>query len=253
MGARIPENDEILTARLKDAMRTAGTGNRTAFVGFLDERQAGIARKAAAGARFDHFLLWGGFGEAERTFFGAFPDFMEPREADFPICGLTVSYRAEDRLSHRDFLGAFLSQGVERSALGDILAQDGRCVCFCRSGIAGFLCAQVRKIGGAGVKISEGFSEPLPKGTRFEAFSAVAASARLDCAVAAASGVGRSKAAEMIRCALVAVNHETVISPCALVRENDTVSVRGEGRFIFDRLGPATKKGRLNIAGRKYI
>lgn len=246
-------DDTVFEARIRDAVRLAKSGNRPRFAGFLDERQAGVAQRLAKAERCENFLLWGGYPGAERVFFGAFPSFLAPRNEAFPIAALTVSYRACDRLTHRDFLGALLHAGVERAALGDILVGEGRCVLFCRDEISGFLRSQVSKIGGVGVKIAGGATEPLPQAHRFAEFSAVVASARLDCIVAAAAGTGREKAARMVRAGFVMVDHEENLSPDARVQEGSLLSVRGCGRYWVDRLGPVTKKGRLCVGGRKFV
>lgn len=253
MGSRLSGQEGLLDARIADAVRLAETGRRARFVGFLDEHEARQAVKLLEHGRRDNTMFWGGYPDAERVVFGAFPDFLAPDAGEFPIAVLTVSFRPQDRLTHRDFLGALLHTGVERSSLGDILTEEGRAVIFCRQEISHFLCSQTEKIGGVGVRISEGVQEPLPAAHHFADFSSVVASARLDCLVAAAVGTSREKAAGMIRSQLVELNHEAVLSPSADVREGDILSVRGEGRFAIDRLGPVTKKGRLSIAGRKYI
>jgi RNA-binding protein YlmH len=252
MGDRFSGQAGLLEARIADAARLARTGRRPCFVGFLDESEAKRAARLPA-ARGDHALFWGGCAGAERVFFGAFPDFLAPDPGAFPVAALTASFRPQDRLTHRDFLGALLHAGVDRASLGDILTEEGRAVIFCRREISRFLCSQTEKVGGVGVRISEGVREPLPAAHHFADFSAVVASARLDCLVAAAVGTGRGKAAEMIRSQLVERNHEAALSPSACVREGDVLSVRGEGRFVIDRLGPVTKKGRLGVKGRKYI
>ena len=247
------EGDAALEARLYDAVRLSASGGRARFFGFLDEREAGVVERLAGRNGFSNVLLWGGYPEAERVMLGAFPDFLKPEGEAFPVSAVTVAYRACDRLSHRDFLGALLGAGVERPALGDILAEEGRCVFFCRSGIVPFLLSNVGKIGNVGVRLREGLDEPHPAAHRYEEWSAVVASARLDCIVAAAGGGGRGGAAEWIRSGLVQLNHETVVSPAAAVREGDKLSVRGKGRFVLDRVGPVTKKGRLSVKGRKYL
>ncbi|HEX3017195.1 MAG TPA: YlmH/Sll1252 family protein [Caproicibacter sp.] len=253
MESRLIGQDGLLEARITDAVRLAETGRRPRFVGFLDEHEAGQAAKLLEHGPQNGFLFWGGHPDAEHVVFGAFPEFIEPDAGIFPVAALTISYRLQDRLTHRDFLGALLHAGIERSSLGDILIEDGRAVVFCRQEISDFLCSQTEKIGGVGVRISQGFEEPLPAAHHFADFSAVVASSRLDCLVAAAARTSREKAAGMIRSQLVELNHEAVLSPSADVREGDILSVRGEGRFVIDRLGPVTKKGRLSIAGRKYI
>lgn len=252
MEKRSFDGDAVLEAHLRDAARLAQSGGKPGFVGFLDERQA----EAARGFMLDlgaSFLLWGGYEEAERALLGVFPDFMEPDAKRCPVSTVTASYRRADVLTHRDFLGALLHLGIARETLGDILVEEGRCVFFCRDEILSFVLSQTEKIGGVGVKLSPGAEEPLPVLHRFEEFSAVVASARLDCAVSAAVGTSREKAADKIRAGFVMLDHEAAGSPSAPVKEGCKISVRGTGRFILDTVGPVTKKGRLRIAGRKYI
>lgn len=243
--------EQWLEARIQDVIRQGE--KYPAFTAFLDEREAAIAEKLVQRARCENFRLWGGYENGERVMLGVFPSYQEPDPEEFPITAITVRYRPCDELSHRDFLGAFLGAGVQRSALGDILPEKGRCVLFVREETARFLLEQVDKVGRVGVTLSPGFSEPLPEGREFAAFEGAIASPRLDCAVAAAVGLSREKAAGLVLSGMVMKNHEPVQSVSALVAEGDLLSVRGKGRYRIDRLGPKTKKGRLGIAGRKYL
>lgn len=252
MEKRAGMDDAVLEAKLKDAVRIAEHG-RLHFVGFLDERQAGVAQSCMRRAGFSNYLLWGGYEEAERVLFGAFPDYLEACPQEFPLETITASYRGCDQLTHRDFLGALLSKGVVRETLGDILVEPGRAVLFARAEIADFLLQQTEKIGRVGVKLARGAQEPLPEAHTFAPFSGVVASARLDCIAALAVGLSREKAAGLISAGLVMLNHEVVTSVSTQVPEGAKLSVRGKGRYILDRVGPVTKKGRLSVAGRKYI
>jgi RNA-binding protein YlmH len=126
-------------------------------------------------------------------------------------------------------------------------------VLFARAEIADFVRNQTEKVGRVGVVMTPGAAEPLPEAHHFEAFSTVVASARLDCIVAAAIGSSREKSAEFIRDGLVMLDHEVSTTLSADVSEGSKLSIRGKGRFVLDRIGPVTKKGRLSIAGRKYI
>lgn len=243
----------LLETRFRDLVRLCAAGGRVRFSSFLDEREALEARALVQREKNGNVLFWGGYSEAERVMLGVFPDFIRPDAAEFPIDPVTVAFRKCDRLTHRDFLGALLRTGIERSALGDLLVEEGRCVFFCRREISDFLLLQISKIGSTGVRILRGADEPLPEARRYQEWDAVIASARLDCAAAAVASASREKASAMIRSGLVQLNHETVVSPSEEVREGDTISVRGKGRFALDQIGPVTKKGRLVLRGRKYL
>lgn len=246
-------DDAVLEAKLRDAVRLAQSGGYPRFVGFLDERQAAAAQKLMLNIMFENYMLWGGHDCSERVVFGAFPDFLSPNAEAFPVSAVTASFRRCDSLSHRDFLGALLANGIVRETLGDILVGEGRCVLFMRNEIMDFVLSQTTKIGRVGVRFDVGATEPLPEEGQFEEFSAVIASARLDCVVAAAVGMSREKSSDLIAAGLVMLNHETNISVSAIVSQGSKLSIRGKGRFVLDRIGPVTKKGRLSIAGRKYI
>ena len=246
-------DDAVLEARLRDAVRLAQSGGHPRFVGFLDERQAAATKKLMLNIIFENYMFWGGHDSSERVVFGAFPDFLEPDAAAFPITAVTAVFRPCDSLSHRDFMGALLANGIVRETLGDILVDEGRCVLFLRNEITDFVLSQTEKIGRVGVNMTVGATQPLPEGGNFEDFSTVVASARLDCIVAAVIGSSREKSSALISAGLVTLNHETNTSVSASVAQGSKFSVRGKGRFVIDRLGPVTKKGRLSIAGRKYI
>lgn len=247
------QDDAVLLARINEALQNARFRSRPSFVGFLDERQAMLASAAAARQKDVRFALEGGFDGAARVMFGAFPPFLEPERASFPLGAVTVAFRSGVQLSHRDLLGSLMSLGVERDVLGDLLLEDGRAVFFARAEMIPFFAEQLKKVGGEGVRVSTGAEEPLPGGAEFAELSATVASARLDCVVAALCSCSRGSAAELIEKGLVMLNFTECTAVSAEIAEEDKISVRGKGKFVVDRLGPQTKKGRLGFRARKYI
>lgn len=197
-------------------------------------------------------MLWGGYEEAQRKVAGVFPEYLDPSPDQFPIAPLTFFYRQEDSLTHRDFLGAFMGLGLERSVVGDILLEQGRCVAFVKLEMADYFLQNIRKVGKAGVRGEAGLLGGLPVGFGFLDVSGVVASERLDCLVAFLCRISREKAAAMVGGGLVAVNHRESLSGALRIKEGDLLSVRGKGRFLVDRLGPHTGKGRLSVQCRKY-
>ena len=240
---------DLLLRKLEDALRQAR--HRPSFLGFLDESQAAQCREALSRRKGGGWLFWGGHEDAERVMLGFFPDYMDPDPAAFPIAAVTLTYRKEDALRHRDFLGSFMGLGVERSVVGDILVGEGRCVAFVKEEMGRYFADTITKIGRVGVKAVLGAEGPLPGGRSYQDVAGVVASARLDCLTALLTRTSREKAAGMIGLGLVQQNHRENLSPAARVAEGDVLSVRGHGRFIIDRLGPKTQKGRLSVRCRK--
>nr|WP_317411944.1 YlmH/Sll1252 family protein [uncultured Solibaculum sp.] len=242
--------DQQLEARVLDAIRLSERRKSPCFVGFLDERQAVLARATARQFGCAFFLCWGGYQEAERTVFGVFPN--QPDVGDFPIEPVTLRFRKQDSLSHRDFLGSLMALGIKREVIGDILVEEGRCVLFVLREMAEYITSQVEKVGRVGVKCFLGLEGELPAGHRVEPKEGVVASSRLDCVVAFAANGSRSTAVKMIQGGLVSVNHEVCTNVSYTVKEEDKLSIRGWGRGIIAQFGPPTRKGRLHILLNKY-
>ena len=171
---------------------------------------------------------------------------------DFPITCLTFTFRKEDRLTHRDFLGSFMAMRLKRETIGDIITADGIAQAFVTEVAAKLILSSVSKIGRVGVKVSD--SEPFSIEVRqeFQEISGTVASLRLDCIVSAAAKISREKAAVLIRSDRVSLNHFPAASVSREVSEGDIISVRGCGRFILDKINGTTKKGRIHISLRKY-
>lgn len=240
---------ELLSAKLEDCKKAAR--RRPCFLGFLDESQAEFCRKYLKREKVDS-LFWGGHEDAERVMLGFFPDYMEPDPGIFPLTSITLTYRKEDKLGHRDFLGSFMALGVDRSVVGDILIGQGRSVAFIREAMSSYFLSGLRKIGRVGIKLEEGYQEPLPVLREYKPVNGVVASNRLDCMVALLCRTSREKAAGMVAAGLTAVNHLETLEADQRVEEQDIISVRGCGKFIIDSLGPLTSKGRLTVKCRKY-
>ena len=95
-----------------------------------------------------HIRLFGGYEHAERQIAAFLPDALS-YNYDFPVVSLKIrplqKKFAED-LSHRDYLGALLNLGVDRSKIGDILVGEKEAIFFCEEGIAPFLQQELTRV-----------------------------------------------------------------------------------------------------------
>ncbi|MFI3325796.1 MAG: YlmH/Sll1252 family protein [Clostridia bacterium] len=239
----------LLKARLDDAIDMSYT--QTKYLGFLDPAEVMYVNSLVKNANYLKTNFWGGFDDAERKIFavGENSDILE----DFPLKAITIRFRNEDQLSHRDILGSFMAQGVNRNSVGDILTEDGRAVIFVKSELANYFLQNLTKIGKTGVKCSENIDYPLPVAFRFTELSTVIASQRLDCLIAFLMKTSREKAGSAISNGLVTVNYKVITNRSQKMQEKDKISIRGKGKFLLDTIGPLTKKERLTVKIKKYI
>ena len=198
---------ELLTARITDTTGICERTSKPKFLGFLSPEEAVLAQRLLknTACRTEYF---GGFKDASRVMLGCFPDWAQ--ENSFPISALTFKYRENDTLSHRDFLGSLMALGIKRETVGDILTEHGRAVVFVTEEIREYIKSQVTKIGRTGVAVTDGYTEPLPKGDSLAEFTDTAASDRIDCVISALCGFSRSGALGALAEGIVTVNSVTV-------------------------------------------
>ena len=243
---------KILEARISDSIHKANDRKVPGFVGFLSASGALLAVETAKRERAK-YMLFGGYEGAERVYFGAFPDWCEPEVHHFPIVKLRIKNRSDKKLTHRDVLGAFMSAGIERDTVGDILTNGKDPVAFVSEGIVGHITAFVDKIASAGVEIVRDDTDYLPVSLNFEELSGTVASLRLDCIVAELSNCSRNRSAELIESGLVSVNGLEATKITREICDRDIVTIRRVGKFVIDDTNSVTKKGRVALKYRKYV
>lgn len=247
------EEERYLSAHISDLAELSRRSGVPRFTRFLNERERSVA---AAAARADNAnpIFYGGYDGAARTLCGFFEGtYAEelPKEELFPLCAVTFSFRKSEKLSHRDFLGAILGVGLERSAVGDILVAEDHAAVFCTES-AKPLVMDIVKIGRAGASPEEGITKELPK-PKFETLDRTVSSLRLDCIVGACANISRDKSAALIRSGQVNADFSVCLDVSAAVKEGGIVSIRGSGRFKVSKIVGETKKGRIHVVIEKFV
>ena len=185
--------------------------------------------------------------------FGALPDYMDFEETQFPLQGVTITYRKQDKLTHRDFLGSLMGLMIKREMIGDILVSDGKTVVFVHENVLPTVLGEVSKIGRVGVQVQKGARvEDLPQPT-FKEMSSTVASMRFDCVLSFLLGQSRERCARTIRAGLAAVGGRITESISMEIHVGDIITVRGHGKFEITAQDSVTRKGRLTICARKYL
>lgn len=240
--------DELFCSKVEDIVSLSQTRQKPVFSHFMSERKQALAVSVLKKLRFENYVFFGGYEESERKILGVFfYDFDTEDCSLFPVSPIEFRFRQCDKLTHRDFLGALMSLGIERDTIGDILVEDGRCIVFVKTELKDYIESQIFKIGRTGVKIVECNLSDLPVGRGMETREFTVSSLRLDNIVAAVCGLSRDKTNKLILSGVVSHNYQPEQNVSKLLKQGDSVIIRGKGKFILDKIFGLTKKGRTKI------
>lgn len=240
----------VLKKRLLDLANQSYKNNMYTFSGFLSLHEQQLIEEICRENPYICVKLYGGNTDCERMIarFGN-PEELGYQE-EFPICCIKIEPLIEkfaDTLTHRDFLGAVMNLGIERNTIGDIFVQGKSAFLFCHSKIVEYLLDELDKVKHTHVRchfiesIDElPVSEPVSK-------EVLVSSCRLDCVIAKIYSISRAGSLELFRSGKVFVNGKLTENNSYTLKEKDSVTVRGFGRFKFVSECSRTKKDKLRI------
>lgn len=169
-------------------------------------------------------------------------------EVPFPIAVVQITPRAEkfaEALTHRDVLGAVMHLGIERSVTGDILFDGKTAYLLCKEEMADFICRELTTVRHTAVRCEIADALPEGLGTKTEPVSVQIPSERTDAVIAKQYRLSRSEVLTLFAAKKVCLNGAVTERSSDVLKEGDTVSVRGYGKFRYAGLTGKTRKGNL--------
>ena len=248
------DKNEFFTKRIRELANISFQRDIVTFSDFLNLNERNIVNSLVFRSSDVIVESFGGYDNAERQMVAFHSDaLVYPWE--YPIDCLRIRPRAakfSEPLTHRDYLGAVLNLGVDRSVVGDILTEEKEAYLFCLSKMTDFFLENLFRIRHTEVMI-EKIENPadLPK-PKMESISGTCASVRLDSLISLAFQSSRSSMVAFIEGGLVFVNGRLITSNGYEPKEGDIISVRGKGRFLYDGITRQTKKGRYSVRILRY-
>ena len=238
-----------LQKRLKELAERSSRQNIYTFTGFLGMVELDAFHRMEQELFYAHPVLFGGSEEAERMVvrFGD-PEDMGYEEA-FPITLLKIEpllQKYADALGHRDFLGALMNLGIERSTLGDIFIKDNCGYLFCLDSIADFIQEELRRIRHTDVKCTRAEAAEILEKREKVRQSLTVSSERADVVIASLYHLSRAQSIDLFREQKVFINGRVCGNNSCFLKKEDVVSVRGKGKFFYDGVDRETKKGKLS-------
>lgn len=252
------KREHFFAQRLNDLANRAYQTGIPVFTDFMTTKEYMIVSQNKRQFKEVTVFCWGGHEECSHMMCGFFPvDFFGEKQKSFPIqciCVRTKSDKYAQRLCHRDYLGAILNLGIERSLVGDIRIHEQTAFVFCKKDFAPFIVDNFTM-----VKHTPVFCEivddtdDIPE-QQYEEIHRSVASLRLDNVVAAMTSSARGKAAELITQGRVIADHEERTSVSFSCKKDMIFSIRGYGKYRLDVPADSfTKKGKQKIIIYKYI
>lgn len=256
------KDEQILEKRLLELSRLAYQRNIISYTDFLNLNELHILHSLPKVSLYSGYLTFGGYEEAERQMAAFLPDALSLRgETDLDslfgkeICALCIRPLHEkyaESLTHRDYLGALLNLGIDRSKIGDILTGERETYVFVKPKICDFLKNEMTKVRHTFVRVSDAPLTEFHYEPHFDIIKGTVSSLRLDSLLALAFSASRSSLTGLIEGGKVFVNGKLITSNSYQIRENDIISVRGLGKFRFSESGNLTRKNRLFVEIKKY-
>ncbi len=249
------KEDELFQKRLLDLARQADNRSIVTFTDFMNLNELNIFHSSTSKLSFVKWRLFGGYEFAERQMAALIPDALS-YEWEYPLRCVRIAAQNEkyaDTLNHRDYLGAILNLGIERSKIGDILTDGTHAFVFCTAKMADFLCNELTRVKHSQVTLCCVSLQEMDYKPKYELIKGSVASVRLDSLLSLAFGSSRSRLAELIEGGKVFVNGRLVSSNGYKLKEQDIISVRRMGRFRYIGSASQTRKGRLFIEIEKYV
>lgn len=240
-------SDQITANRIRELAERCERQGIYTYSSFLGLTGQDVFYMIEKELRHIPYRFYGGINAYERMIlrFGDEPTLGY--EEAFPIRLIKISpknAKFADALSHRDFLGALMNQGIERDTLGDIFVNDNTGYVYCTEAMAepiieGLTRVKHTEVVSTVIDDLEGLRQDTPKEERI-----VVNTPRIDAVIAKVYHVSRSESEDLIRREMVRINGRVCTGAGVSLKEQDAVSVRGYGKFQFLGITGNTAKGK---------
>ena len=242
-------SEELLKKRFRDLARKCYQNNQYTFTGFLSLADLSCFYEVEKELSYVPHKIWGGGEFCERVVLRFGSEQELGYEEAFPIVCIEakpLAAKFADALTHRDFLGALMNLGIERSTLGDILIKDNVGYLFCLESMADFITDNLTKVKHTSVLCSRTVALPELTNQDMQEMKVQISSERIDGILAKVYRLSRNEAAALFRQKKIFVNGRLCENCSQLLKSGDAVSARGYGKFLYSGQQGISKKGKIN-------
>ena len=182
--------------------------------------------------------------------------FAAADESESPIAVLeaTIPTAEHRKLTHRDYLGALMGEGIKREKVGDILVSEKGAKIIVATELADYLVQNFRQVGALSITTKRiPLSELATVEIKTESVRFSVSSLRIDNVLTGLFGISRKDAQEYIAHGRVFVSGREISKPDMTLKGGEKIVLRGKGKAIFQGTSGTSKKGKLYVTCQKYI
>ncbi|MBM6990422.1 YlmH/Sll1252 family protein [Mobilibacterium timonense] len=283
------DKDKLLAGRIADLSRQCWNGDYLTHTNFLSASELAEfyqmpGHQHSPGLNTFNgvpYIVFGGREDSDRARIFFLPSYMDADQliqdelsgngSISLVCASPVNPGFADPLTHRDYLGALMNLGIDRSMTGDILVNQhdpedgqrpqetgrshprGMAYIFCAENVAELIASELTRVKHTTVSCQIIPPSACDLEPDFRELTGTVASIRLDSIITMVWHLSRGKAQALIQGEKVTVNGRLITSSSFEPGENDRVSVRGLGKFIYLGDEGSTRKGRLRAKVHLFV
>lgn len=248
--------ETLFMKRLTELANKAYSNSQYLFTSFLSMSELDLYYQIEREISYVPVMMFGGTKDCERVMLRFGSEELCGYEEPFPITCIEIAPMIEkfgEVLSHRDYLGALMNLGIERSTLGDIIIIEKTAYLFCTEKMAPYILENLSQIRHTHVRCKIAEQVPESTITKMERKNCLVSSERADSVIAKLYNMSRSQGVELFRAKKVFINGRLNENNSGMLKPGDRVSVRGYGKFIYQGTAYETKKGKLSVEVDVYV
>lgn len=249
------DENKLLITKTFDQIRITKTKNKIMSSEFLNEYQISFIEKELIKTKENRFFFFGGYLESARKILITYPEKIEKEEAlkniNNIICAIKIELPNEIKglLKHKDYLGTIMSFGLVRERIGDIIVYENLAYIIVLKQNSEYIkneLKQEKRFKKANIEIID-VNQIQVKPIEFEIINISVNSLRLDNLVSELLKTSRKIAQEKIEQEKVFVNYKAETKNTKIIKVNDILVIRGNGKYIIEEfLGENKKRKRSN-------
>lgn len=255
------QEEKTLLSFIIDKINFVVNRNKIEYTNFLSLYQINLVETFLKKINFENYILWGGYENAERKVLILYPEKLNGTMVEknynkiMGIIRIRLCETDFGKYMHRNYLGGIVKLGIKREKIGDILVEKEGADIIILNEVMDFLIQEIsmlkrfEKAEISKEKLEDiNFSE-----VKIEETKIIVSSLRLDNFVSNLAKTSRNKALDILKSERVFINGKLETKSSKSIKEGDTITIRGKGRFVVKSFDGTTRSGRNIVSVSKFL